>query len=369
MLSGGGTGGHVYPVFAIVEQLRSDPRASHRFLYLGNQESIESELCERERIPFRAISAGALRGMSPFARLANSAKLGIGVVQSLRAIASFRPDAALVTGGYVSVPPVIASWMRHCPVLIYLPDLEPGLAIRTTARLAKRVAVSFPEAGEHFAEKAQVTGYPVRRALHTVSRQGARERLGLALEAPVLLVMGGSRGAQTINRAAAAQLGPLLDLADIIHISGHWDITWLKEQREKLAPERRRRYHLYAYLHEGMADAMAAADLVVARAGAATLAEFPAVGLPSILAPYPYSGQHQEKNADYLVQRGAAIKVADSLLPHRITPLVRDLLNDRERLEQMKRSARELARPDAAANIANLLAELAEEAGGPAKEE
>lgn len=356
-------------MLAIVEHLRSDPTIPHQLLYLGNRESIEAELCDREGIPFQAISAGAMRGSSLPAKAVSSAQVGIGVAQSLGAIARFRPDAALVTGGFVSVPPVVACWMKRCPVLIYLPDLEPGMAIRTTARFAKGIAVSFPEAARHFGSNVHVTGYPVRRALHLAKRAEARDRLGLDGAAPVLLVMGGSRGAQAINRAVAARLGALLDLAQLIHITGHWDVTWVQEQRARLTPRSRRRYHVYPYLHDELADAMAASDLVVARAGAATLAEFPAVGLPSILVPYPYSGQHQEANADYMVQHGAAIKVADSLVPDRIVPEVRDLLQDRERLTQMRHRAQQLARPDAAANIANLLRQLASQASGTEKEE
>ena len=357
-------------MLTVVEHLRArHGRLNHQFLYLGNQESIEADLCERAGVPFRSISSGAMRGMSLGIRLLNGLQMVAGTAQSLKALADFKPDVSMVTGGYVSVPPVIASWLRLCPVLIYLPDLEPGMAIKTTARFTKRVAVSFPEVTAHFGRgQAVVTGYPVRQDFFETDRRAARQRLQLKEGLPTLMIMGGSRGAQPINRAVAKNLEALLNLAQVIHLSGHWDITWLEEMRDKLRGRQRDRYRLYAYIHEGLVDAMVAADLVIARAGAATLAEFPAAGLPAILVPYPYSGQHQESNADYMVARGAAIKVADNELAEVMPIVVHQLLDDRERLETMRAQARALARPDAPANIVALLTELAKDASPKHKE-
>jgi len=279
---------------------------------------------------------------------------------SLRALSSFRPQVAFVTGGYVSVPVVMASWLRRCPVLIYLPDIEPGLAIRALAHFAQYVAVSFPQSTNYFAPgKAVVTGYPLRSVLYRANKEAARQRLGLLADVPVVLIMGGSRGAHSINNACAENLAELLAEAQIIHISGTMDIGELEEKQKQLPPDLRERYHLYAYLHEEMADALAASDLVVARAGAATLAEFPAVGLPAILVPYPYSGQHQEANADYMVRNGAARKLEDSHLGDQLLPLVKEMLGSAAMLHEMSANARRLARPDAARNIAALIQQLA----------
>lgn len=283
-------------------------------------------------------------------------RLLIGFFQSLKQIASFRPQATLVTGGYISAPVALASWLWRCPVLIYLPDIEPGLAVRELARFARRVAVSFAESMRYFRPgKAVVTGYPVRMAFFQTGKAEYRARLGLADDQPVLLAMGGSRGAQSINTAIAENLPALLKLAQLVHITGAEDIERMREARQNLPTELQPHYHPHAYLHDGLVAAMVAADLVIARAGAATLAEFPAAGLPAILAPYPYSGQHQEANADYLVRQGAAVKLSDGDMRSNLAPLVEKLLSDAQTLREMAANARRLARPEAARNIVALL--------------
>jgi UDP-N-acetylglucosamine--N-acetylmuramyl-(pentapeptide) pyrophosphoryl-undecaprenol N-acetylglucosamine transferase len=170
-----------------------------------------------------------------------------------------------------------------------------------------------------------------------------------------LLVYGGSRGARSINLALGRVLDRLLDICQIVHICGRLDAQWVEDQRAELPARWRARYRTYAYLHEEMAQALAAADLVVTRAGAATLGELPAVGLPSILVPYPYAGRHQELNADYLVSHGAAIKIDNADLEEKLLPTVMGLLGNEELLIQIGERARSLARPEAAQRIADEL--------------
>jgi UDP-N-acetylglucosamine--N-acetylmuramyl-(pentapeptide) pyrophosphoryl-undecaprenol N-acetylglucosamine transferase len=186
-----------------------------------------------------------------------------------------------------------------------------------------------------------------------VDRDAARKRLRLDSELPVLLVMGGSRGARPINLALTAALEELLPACEIIHISGHLDAEWVAQSGESLPPQLRARYHPHAYLHsEEMAQVMGAADLVVARAGAATMAEFPAVGLASVLVPYPHYWRYQKVNADYMVRHGAAIQLEDERLATDLAPTVRKLLTDGAERQRMGERARALARPDAAQRIA-----------------
>ena len=174
-----------------------------------------------------------------------------------------------------------------------------------------------------------------------------------------MLILGGSRGAHSINVAVSESLEKILGLAQVIHVAGEEDSPWLQERREKLPVELRQRYHLHAYLHEEMVPALLAADLAVARAGAATMGEFSAAGLPSILVPYPYAGQHQEANADFLASRGAALKVLDGKLASgALLPAVQTLLADEQALHSMADHARKLAMPDAARAIAWQLASL-----------
>jgi UDP-N-acetylglucosamine--N-acetylmuramyl-(pentapeptide) pyrophosphoryl-undecaprenol N-acetylglucosamine transferase len=228
------------------------------------------------------------------------------------------------------------------------------------SRFADRVAVSFEEAADHFPkDKVLVSGYPVRTALLSVDPSSGRKALGLEPALRTLLVMGGSRGARPINRALVPALRELLARYQVIHISGALDWPWVSKKRDELPAELQSRYHAYPYLHEELVAAMAAADLVVARAGAATLAEFPAVGLPSILVPYPYAGQHQGINADFMVGRGAAVRIDDANLATELAPAVVSLMEDGAALAQMQRKGRSLARPNAARNLVTELRRLA----------
>jgi UDP-N-acetylglucosamine--N-acetylmuramyl-(pentapeptide) pyrophosphoryl-undecaprenol N-acetylglucosamine transferase len=246
-------------------------------------------------------------------------------------------------------------------VLIYLPDIVPGLAVRFLSRLSRRVAVSFEDSQTHFGEgKAIVTGYPVRRALYSESAEGARQRLGLPQDGLVVLVLGGSRGAHTINKAVSFVLPQLLEKVHLVHIAGELGVEWLEGRCEGLPASLLARYHLHAYLHEQMVDALLAADLAVARAGAATMGEFAAVGLPSVLVPYPHAGQHQEDNADFMVRHGAAVKLLDEQVKQGLLgPTVESLLTDEQKRQAMAQKARKLAKPDASGTIAQQLRLLA----------
>ncbi len=299
--------------------------------------------------------------MAPWVAASSLLRAGRGVRQAGRLMAEFRPDVVFVTGGFVAGPVVLAAWRAGVPVFIYLPDMEPGLAVQRMSRFARRVGVTFPEVARWFPGKAVVTGYPVRGEILALAgqRPQARHRLGLAGDLPVLLVFGGSRGARSINQAVASALPALLPHCQVVHISGTLDWPAVEAQANTLTEALRPRYHAYPYLHAEMPLALAAADLVVARAGASTLGEFPAVGLPSILAPYPYSGQHQDANADALARRGAAIKLPDAELNVRLAPTVLHLLQHPDELAAMSQAAQALAQPGAAAAIAQELRRLA----------
>ena len=330
------------------------------FLYLGGANSIESRLAHRHGIPFAAVQSGSVRGQRPWTVLWNGLKVALGALQAYMVMGRFRPDVVLVTGGYTSVPVVLAGHLRRIPILIYLPDIVPGLAIRRLSRWASRVAVSFAETTASFAGgKAVVTGYPVRRQFIDADRHLAREKLQLTEDRPVVTVFGGSRGAHSINVAVAGALQALVSEAQLVHVCGADDIRDAEENRERLPEPLRGHYHPFAYLHEEMVDALAAADLVVARAGASVLGEFPALGLPSILVPYPYAGQHQEINADYMVDHGAAVKLQDGDLQERLLSTVVGLLRDSGRLSEMRKGAQALSNVEAASRIVRELQLLA----------
>jgi len=351
----------VYPALSIAGALkRGLPQGdSLELIYLGSGSPAEAAIVAHEGIRMRRVSAAPIRGRMPWEMAANAAKIGLGVAQARNILNEFKPQAVLSTGGYASFPVAVAARAAKIPLAVYLPDLYPGWAVRATARLAQRVAVTAVESLRRLpGVKSVVTGYPVRQEFWQANRERGRERLGLDPKEKVIFVFGASQGAHSINRAIASELSALLQLCEVIHLSGRADEPWLAEIRDGLPDEMRRRYHLYGYLHEEVPWAMAAADLAVCRSGASTLGELPAVALPAILVPYPYAGGHQRINARYLERNGAAL-VLDNEDLDKLLPLVGELLHDEPRLRGMRQAARRLARPEAADRIAGLLLELA----------
>ncbi len=342
-------------------------------MWAGSPNGVERSLVEAEGVPFASIQTGQLRGMNPLTALANAGKMVVGIRQSLALLADFRPDVCFVTGGYVCTPVAIACRLRRIPVLVYLPDLTPGLAIRMLSTIAQQVAVSFPETAAYFGAKAVVTGYPVRQALLDAvnNREEARQKLAAALQfdweegedrLPLLLVFGGSQGSRSINQAIWSALPHLLPQAHIVHVVGVRDWPLLAEHMPVLPESLSRRYHPVDYLHDEMALALAAADLAVARAGASTLAEFPIARLPSVLVPLPISGGHQFPNAQKLADCGGAVIIRDEALSEKLLPTLNELLADENRRLQMGADAATLAVPQAGLNIAQAIVRL----GSPA---
>lgn len=355
----------MYPLLVVAQALKE----SHRdveILYVGHAEGLEASIVGRTDLPFHSVDAGPIRGATPLALARSLGQLWRGYHQARALCAEWSADVVATTGSYVSVPVALAAKRAGVPVLVYLPDLEPGLAVRLQARFADRVAVSFDEVRRHFpAHKVWVSGYPVRAEILQADRRSAYETLGLSSDRKTLLGFGGSRGARAVNQALVDILPELLIDYQVIHISGELDWPWVDAVRGALDSEVRRWYHTYPYLHgKQLAAALAVSDLAVARAGAATMAEFPAVGLPSVLVPYPYSGQHQQPNADLMVRHGAAVCIDNADLAEQLKPTVLRLLADGDALGRMSKRARALARPAAAQDLAAAIVRLAESAGG-----
>jgi UDP-N-acetylglucosamine--N-acetylmuramyl-(pentapeptide) pyrophosphoryl-undecaprenol N-acetylglucosamine transferase len=347
----------VYPALAVHSALMND-RTLVETLWVGGEGGMEAALVERAGIPFKAIPAAGLHGVGLRNLPRNLGLMTRGVGASRRILKEFRPDTLLFTGGYVAVPMALAG--RKTPSLVYVPDIEPGLSLKTVARFADRIAVSAEDSRRFFPSRAPVvvTGYPVRASLGQQDKAPAQAALGLDPTLPTLLISGGSRGARSINLAVLQHLENLLDLAQIVHVSGDLDWPAVEAAHRTLDAARAAHYHPYPYLHQEMPLALAAADLAIWRAGASSLGELPAVGLPAILVPYPYAWRYQKVNADYLASRGAALVLEDGPLPDQLLPTVESLLGSPERLAGMRRAMRGLARPDAAALIARQIRQL-----------
>lgn len=317
---------------------------------------MEAELVERSGIEFHTIPAAGVHGVELRALPNNLVRLARGWLASRKILREFQPDVLFFTGGYVAGPMALAG--RQVPTLLYVPDIEPGLALRSLARFADRITVTAAEAQKYFAREVIVTGYPLRAELQEWTNSRGRRTLKLDEDLPVLLVVGGSKGARSINQVIVSNLPTLLERTQVVHISGQLDWTAVQTAQAGLTSSQQARYRAFPYLHEEMGAALASADLVIARAGASTLGEFPFFGLPAILVPYPFAWRYQKVNADYLAGRGAAVIVKDELLESELLPVVKDLLENPSKRQAMQKAMKSLAHARAAQAIAAQLIEL-----------
>ncbi len=325
-------------------------------LWIGGEGGMEEGLVKRTGIPFQTIPAAGLHGVGLRALSRNLVTLVRGVRASMNILREFNPDVLFFTGGFVAGPMAFAG--RKIPTLLYVPDIEPALALKSLARFADAIAVTASDSQKFFSKKVTVTGYPLRTDLAAWTKQKARATLNLDDVSPVLLVFGGSKGARSINEAIVPNLPVLLEMAQVIHISGQLDWEVVAAARAGLTSEQQSRYHAFPYLHEEMGAALASADLVISRAGASTLGEFPIFSLPAILVPYPHAWRYQKVNADYLAQRGAAVIVRDEMLKHDLIKIIKDLLANPLKRQAMSKAMKSLSQPQAAQAIAGQILRL-----------
>lgn len=363
LVCAGGTGGGIYPALTAVSELQTLGLSREQILWVGTQGEMEETLVPRAGLKLETIQGGAVVGVPLAARMKNLAKLTWSVGTAHQLIRQFKPDVMFMTGGYMAAPVALAARLHGVPIVIFLPDVEPGSAIKAVMPLAHKVACT-TDLSKAFvpADKLVVTGYPLRPEIRAATRLSQAEALAqfdLQPGRPSLFVFGGSRGSWNINKALMDSLPDLLAHIQIIHISG--TLTWpqVEENASALPAHLRQWYRPYPYLHETMGAAFRAADLVVARAGASMLGESPAFGLPSILVPLSFAWRYQKVNADYLTERGAAIQSTDERLPDELSKLILDLLQDTSRLETMRAAAAALARPDAAHRLAQVIRQTA----------
>lgn len=345
----------MYPALAVVEELLEKSEV----LWIGGEGGMEASLVERAGIKFDAIPAAGVHGVGLKALPKNIFSLLRGLFGARKIIRRFRPDVMFFTGGYVGVPVALAGW--GLPKVAFVPDIEPGLALKLIGLTANTMAVTTTESRKFYPErqKVVVSGYPTRRALHSMTKELGRAKLELHHEKPVVLVFGGSRGARSINQALWRVLEQLLSEAQVVHITGSLDWIQVEVAVSSISEELRKDYHPHAYLHEEMSAALASAELVVSRAGAAILGEYPVFGLPAILVPYPYAWKYQKVNADHVCKLGAAIQINDADLAEELLPTILNLLQDPDRMQTMRAAALNIARPSAAQCIAGEIELLA----------
>jgi UDP-N-acetylglucosamine--N-acetylmuramyl-(pentapeptide) pyrophosphoryl-undecaprenol N-acetylglucosamine transferase len=344
----------VYPALAVHSALMAKLPALNT-LWVGGEGGMEQPLVKRQGVQFQAIPAAGVHGVGIAALPRNVVTITRGIFAARRILADFKPDVMFFTGGYVAAPVALAG--RSIPSLLYVPDLEPGMALKYLAGMADVITVTTAESQKFFNKKVYETGYPVRKDLARWDRQTAFQHLGISNGSPVLLVFGGSKGAHSINVAVLNNLRALLEKFELVHISGEQDWDLVEQAVAQLPTDASARYHAMPYLHE-MGAALAAADLVVSRAGASTLGEYPLFGLPAVLVPYPHAWRYQKVNADYLSRRGAAILLTNERLNEELLPTLNVLMDNPNKLKAMRAAMFQLSHPHAAEKIASALIDL-----------
>ncbi|AEG61552.1 undecaprenyldiphospho-muramoylpentapeptide beta-N-acetylglucosaminyltransferase [Desulforamulus ruminis] len=364
IITGGGTGGHIYPALAIAKGLQ------HRFphaqiLYVGTTQGLEADIVPKANFPFKAITvSGFERKFSP-GNLKVAWQALQGYRQARAVIKKFKPQVVIGTGGYVCGPVVLAAARLGIPTLIHEQNALPGVTNRILSRVVDRVAVSFEDSMPYFPKKAAVTltGLPVRPEILQAERDLSLASLGLRDDRITILVFGGSRGARRINQAMTEVIRRFGNRPEvqILHATGQAGYREFLEQLERqgINLDDYVNITIVPYLYN-MHEALAVADMVVSRAGAATLAELTLLGLPSILIPYPYAAEnHQEHNARALADRGAAVLIKDAELTGlTLVEQMEGMIQDKNRLKDMAQVSQKLGRAKALDDIVDCVEEI-----------
>lgn len=376
-VTGGGTGGHVSPALATIQAVRDLSQEADWqpvFLYLGSANGIEQKLTGEAGLDFCSVQSGKLRrakhwrGLLSRENLADLLRVPVGVAQAFAFLRRFRPDVLLATGGYVSVPPMLAAFVLRVPILIHEQTVQVGLANKISAVAATRIALSFADAAGGLPRRARAkaweTGNPVREVIFNGEKARAVMRFGFLPDdnaLPCVYVTGGAQGARAVNSALEAILPDVLTRCRVLHQCGPAEADRFAAFAQSLPPPLKSRYWTAGFVGDEIGDVFALAGLVVGRSGAGTVTEAAALGLPALYIPLvPTGGDEQTKNAQRMVDVGGAVLLpAAELTPARLLHEWDTLLADPVRLQQMGKSARVLARPHAARDLAQALLTLA----------
>jgi len=366
VIAGGGTGGHVLPAVATIAELNARG-IPFEAIWIGSESGMERGAADEAGVAYHAIKTGKLRRYFSLETAVDAGRLPVGAIQARRLLRAFRPAVVLSTGGFVSVPTVVAA-RGIAPVLTHEQTTIVGLATRINLQFANVLALSYDRTRDRIKGgrcRVVVTGNPVRSSLATGDPAAGLARFGFSPDFPLVYVTGGARGASPLNQRIEAMLPDLLTTCQILHQAGpssvHGDAERLRALRDRFPGSLKPRYHVVEFVRDELADVYAAASLVVARAGAGTVAELAFLGKPSLLIPLPLSGGgEQDVNARMLADAGAAQVLPQSeARPDRLRAEIDGLLANPERLRAMSERAASLAHPDAAARLADELLVLA----------
>ena len=368
IVSGGGTGGHIYPAITLIRAIQAKaPEA--QFLYVGTEHGLEADIVPKEGIPFETVELQGFERHITLSNLKRAGKAMAGVAKAARIVKRFRPDAAIGTGGFVCGPILLAASLMGVPSLIQEQNVVPGITNRILSKFVTRIAVGTEAAARRFPRsKAVYTAKPIRHEVLTASREEALRTFGFDGEKPVVLVSGGSRGARAINRAMVDVLREAKDRPEVqfLHVTGKLEYEDVMKRLQDAGVELSSCPHLRVepYLYQ-MPQAMAMADIAVFRAGATGLAELTARGIPAILVPYPYAAEnHQEFNARELEKAGAARVILNrDLTSEALGNALKEMLSDSDGRKRMAERCKAMGRPRATEEIAELVLELATKHG------
>ena len=370
VLTGGGSGGHFYPLIAVAEEIRILERekklVSPQLYYLAPKPYNEQSLLQNN-IEFRRISAGKIHRYFSIENFTGLFVTGWGILKALWLLFRIYPDVVFSKGGFASVPVTTAAWILRIPIIIHESDSKPGRANLLAAPWAFRIAISFPEVTKYWPKKVQqkiaYTGTPIRKTLHTLDASGARELLNIHDDLPIILVVTGSLGSQYINQTVVDSLTTLLPKAHVIHQTGKNLFEGVQARSSVILHENEYKdhYHPYPYLSAAsMKQAASAADLIISRSGATAISEFALWGKPAILIPIPEKVSHDQRtNAYTYAQKGAAVVLEqENMSPGILSTQALSILGDPQKAKQMSEAAQAFSRPDAGRIIAEELVRI-----------
>jgi len=359
IITGGGTGGHVFPGIAVARELLKDPQAE--VLFVGKKMGPETKWVLDAGLVFKGIRTSGFPRSLSLRLLTFWFDLGAGLMDAGRLVSEFKPSVVFSTGGYVSVPVSLVAALRGVPVALLEPNVAPGLAAKFLALFSKKVFVGFEETTLSFSKgRTQWTGIPVREEIKTADKTESLKNFKLDQETTTILMLGGSQGAHVLNQYMTdviEQLGQGFHKVQIIMMTGWTDYQTIVDRLEK-CPLKVVLRPFIANIHE----AYAAADLVVGRSGAMTCAEILSRALPAVFIPYPHASGHQERNARALETAGSAVVITEKQLENeKLIQTLDEMLANPSQLKAMGEKASKLARPDATAKIVEVLFQLADQ--------
>lgn len=365
LFTGGGTAGHILPIIAVTRELRR-MGLDWEFFYIGPKDAFSSILLSQEGIKVKNILAGKIRRYFTWQSVPQNIvdilfKIPLGFFQSFFNIFFLAPDLTFSKGGYGSLASVLSSWILRVPIFLHESDVSPGLANRFLGRFSREILVSFPVSQtEYFTAKKMISvGNPVRKEILSGSKEKAKKLFNLTDEKPIILILGGSQGAQVINDLILAILPQILAEFELIHQTGEKNFQEVRaESRVVINKELEKHYHPIGFLKEiELREAYAAADIVLSRAGSGSIFEISACQKPSILVPLASAAQdHQAKNAYIYGQSGAGLVIEEAgLAPHFFLEKLKYLFANPEKLQKMSKAAQGFSKPEAARNCAQYI--------------